>query len=217
VSLLPQEVVAELREKMGGGFDALDEVGRIALVTARTEGGVTHPRLCELTGAHSRDVTLRLHSLVRKELLVSTGGPRTKTYSLDGAPALATVQLALGIPSGSEETSDESSPGSEETSDESSPGSEETSDESSPGSEEKSAGEARGWAPRHKQLEEVLTFCVGQWRTLSEIARAVGRTENTVRTTYLPPLLADGRLERRHPESPRHPHQAYRAVTEGPA
>jgi hypothetical protein len=47
---------------------------------------------------------------------------------------------------------------------------------------------------------------------LPEIAQAVGRTENTVRTKYLRPLLNQDALERRHPENPRHPHQAYRTV-----
>lgn len=203
VRLFPPDAVAELRKTVGGGFDALDEVGRIALVTAAVESGVTHARLCELTGAHSRDVTLRLQELVRKGLLISKGSPRAKTYTLAvDTKDSATGQLHFG------------QPGSEETSDESSPGSEETFDESSPGSEEKAAGEPRGWAPRQQQLEGVLTFCAGQWRTLSEIAKAVGRTENTVRTTYLPPLLARGLLERRHPASPRHPHQAYRTTGE---
>src|SRR5581483_11567107 len=73
VSLFPREVVDELRARLGGAFDALDEIGRIALVTAHVEGGVTHARLCELTGAHSRDVTLKLQELVRKGALVSSG------------------------------------------------------------------------------------------------------------------------------------------------
>jgi predicted HTH transcriptional regulator len=192
VSLFPGEVVDQLRGKLGSGFDALDDVGRIALVTAHTEGGVTHARLCELTGAHSRDVTLKLQDLGRRGLLISRGGIRTKTYT-----------LAFETGAGSEETY----PGSEESIEETSPGSEGTS----PSTVESLRG-PRGWAPMEQQLESVLTFCTGQWRTLSEIAKAVGRTENTVRTTYLAPLFARGRLERRRPESPRHPHQAYRTV-----
>jgi ATP-dependent DNA helicase RecG len=65
---------------------------------------------------------------------------------------------------------------------------------------------------REKQLEAVLTFCLEDWRTLPEIAVAVGRTESTVRTMYLRPLLQQDALERRYPESPRHPHQAYRTA-----
>ena len=70
----------------------------------------------------------------------------------------------------------------------------------------------RGWVTRETQRKAVLAFCVDYWRTLPEIALALGRTESTVRTKYLRPLLAKDALERRYPESPRHPHQAYRAV-----
>jgi ATP-dependent DNA helicase RecG len=194
VSMLPQESVDELRAHLGETFDALDEAGRIALVAAHAEGGFTHLRLCELTGVHSRDVTLKLQELVRKGLIASTGSPRAKVYTLAfeaGGPALKQLPLGLG---GSEETS----PDSEETFEETSSGSEETA--------------TRGWASREQQFESVLAFCVGHWRTLPEIAVAVGRTESTVRTMYLRPLIARGSLERRHPDSPRHPHQAYRAA-----
>jgi hypothetical protein len=87
-------------------------------------------------------------------------------------------------------------------------------EESSFSSEQSSINDAetRAWAAMDKQLEAVLSFCVGHWRTLPEIALAVGRTESTVRTKYLRPLLQQDALERRHPESPRHPHQAYRTV-----
>lgn len=205
VSLFPPEAVDELRETLGSTFDTLDEVGRIALITAYAENGVTHARLCELTGAHSRDVTLKLQELGRKKLLNSTGGLRTKTYSL-AFEAKRGVSGELYLrPSGSEEFS----AGFEETyasSEESPMGSE----ESPVGSEGTPAAQRRGYAPLQQQLEDVLTFCTGEWRTLTEIAKTLGRTENTVRTTYLPPLLARGLIERRHPESPRHPHQAYR-------
>ncbi len=94
-------------------------------------------------------------------------------------------------------------------SEETSPSSEETSEETLPGSEETS-GETHGWAPRQQQLDGVLTFCAGE-----PFPRSPPRWAGPiapVRTMYLRPLLARGLLERRHPESPRHPHQAYRAA-----
>jgi ATP-dependent DNA helicase RecG len=122
--------------------------------------------------------------LVRKGFLVPSGNTRATTY-----------RLPLG--------SEQSSASSEETSEESSL----SSEESSPNS-----AETRGWAAKETQLEAVLAFCVDHWRTLPEIALAVGRTESTVRTMYLRPLLNQDALERRYPESPRHPHQAYRTA-----
>lgn len=201
VSLLPRESVDALQARFGSRFEALDEIGRLALVTAHAEGGFHHARLCALTSAHSRDVTLKLQELVGKGLLASTGSTRARTYALPGSqqphPAV-----------GSDESSDESRSGSDESSDESRLGTDESSDES--------GGGARGWAPREQQLEALLAFCVGTWRTLPEIAAALGRAENTVRMMYLRPLLAQGSLERRHPDSPRHPMQAYRTARKTP-
>jgi predicted HTH transcriptional regulator len=182
VSLLPQESVDALQARFGARFEALDELGRLALVTAHAEGGFDHARLCALTSAHSRDVTLKLQDLVGKGLLVSTGSARARAYALPGGPTA------------------HPSPGSEE----SRSGSEESSEET--------GSEPRGWAPREQQLEALLAFCSGGWRTLPEIAAALGRTDSTVRTMYLRPLLAQGTLERLHPESPRHPMQAYRTA-----
>ncbi|HEX2688436.1 MAG TPA: RNA-binding domain-containing protein [Kofleriaceae bacterium] len=194
VSLLPQESVDAVRAWLGASFDTLDELGRLVLVTAHAERGFNHARLRDLTSAHPRDITLKLQDLVRKGFLVPSGNTRATTYRLaagsEGSSA-STEQVLL--------SSEESSSGSEQSSEQSSPGSEQSSD-------------PRGWAAKDRQLEAVLAFCADHWRTLPEIALTLGRTENTVRTHYLRPLLAQGALEHRHPENPRHPHQAYRTV-----
>ncbi len=203
-SLLPQESIDALRARFGERFDALDEVGRLALATAHAEGAVDHARLCSLTGTHSRDVTLRLQELVTRGMLVSTGTPRAKIYALPGSsttPGTASVLRRKGA--GSEESSEERGADSEESSEERAAGSEESA-----GVE--AASPTRGWAPREDQLASLLTLCADGWRTLPELAKALGRTDSTVRTMYLRPLLAQGALERRYPESPRHPKQAYR-------
>jgi ATP-dependent DNA helicase RecG len=214
VSLLPQDAIDALRARFRSDFDTLDELGRLALITARAEGEFNHARLCALTSAHSRDVTLKLQELVTKGLLVSAGSPRSRRYALPAEPGVAGMNADTeGGRLSSEESSEESSARSEE----SGPSSEESSEESSGGSEESvfgpgaSGSEARGWVPRDQQFRSLLTFCSDTWRTLPEIAAALGRTESTVRTMYVRPLLARGALERRHPESPRHPKQAYRA------
>lgn len=181
-----------LQHQFGQRFQALGELGRLALVTAHAEGGVDHARLCTLTSAHSRDVTLKLQELVSKGFLVSSGSPRARTYNLPGAAP-------------------NPQPGSEESSEETGASSEESVSSSEESSEETGNGR-RGWASREQQLQAVLDFCAEAWRALPEIAAALGRTDSTVRTMYLRPLLARGTLERLHPESPRHPKQAYRTT-----
>ncbi len=82
VSLLPKESLDAVRAELGGAFDTQDELGRVALVTAHAEHGVTHARVAGLTRAHSRDVTIKLQELVRKGLLVASGSVRTRHYAL---------------------------------------------------------------------------------------------------------------------------------------
>ena len=219
LSLLPEASIVALRQLLGPQFDAQNELGRLALVTAHVEGAITHARLATLTDAHTRDVTLKLQELLRKKLLASSGPSRSKTYTL-----LVPAQVRLpGIEESSGQTigqsSEQSGASSEQTSEQSRASSEQSSEESSPGSEETSeetSEEKRGWKPMQEQLGAVLQFCTGAWRTLPEIAETIGRRENTVRTKYLPPLIESGDLERRHPDSPRHPFQAYRTAKKEP-
>jgi ATP-dependent DNA helicase RecG len=215
VSLLPQESVDAVRAWLGAAFDALDELGRLALVTAHAERGFNHARLRDLTSAHPRDITRKLQELVRKGFLVTLGNTRAATYRLAAGSERSSggsAQFPDG-PESSEQSSlssEQSLPGSEQSSEQSPSGSEQSSERRLPGSEQSS--DPRGWAAKDKQLEAVLAFCADDWRTLPDIAVALGRTESTVRTKYLRPLLQQDALERRHPESPRHPHQAYRTA-----
>lgn len=79
-------------------------------------------------------------------------------------------------------------------------------------SSERAPEGTRGWKSASAQLDAVLAFCATDWRTLAEIAEAVERSQATVRTKYLKPLLEHGMLVRKFPKNPRHPHQAYRAA-----
>ncbi len=105
---------------------------------------------------------------------------------------------------------------SDEDSDESLPSSDETSVDSDESSDETiEQGLRRSWAPIEEHLNTLLDFCQGEWRTLSEIASALNRKENTVRTVYMPQLLKQGKLIRRH-TNPHHPMQAYRTQANQP-
>jgi len=74
----------------------------------------------------------------------------------------------------------------------------------------------RGYGSQAHQLQTIVALCQSDWRTLPELASALGRHESTVRTHYLKPLLDAGTLIRRHPDTPQHPHQAYRAAGSTP-
>ena len=83
-SLLPEDVVSYLKESLGKTFDSLDPLQRIALVTAKAEGCVTHRRLIELSKEHPIQITRILHGLVDEGILKSEGAGKGTFYYLDG-------------------------------------------------------------------------------------------------------------------------------------
>ena len=59
----------------------------------------------------------------------------------------------------------------------------------------------------------ILDLCTLGWWTPRELAEALGRKSPAhLSEHYLWPLVKRGMLERRHPDNPAHPQQAYRAA-----
>ena len=84
VSLLPEDVVEALEREYGRAFAQASEIQKLALVTAAVEHSVNHARLHAMTGAHPRDVTVALASLVQRGLLESGGSHKRTFYFLPG-------------------------------------------------------------------------------------------------------------------------------------
>ncbi|MCA9547064.1 MAG: putative DNA binding domain-containing protein [Myxococcales bacterium] len=100
-SLLPPRIVDRLRSTLGEAFTGQDETGRLILVTAAAEGAIDHARICELSSAHGRDITLKLQDLMRKGLLYASGRMRQKTYSLPETGHALQGRLPFGEGEGS--------------------------------------------------------------------------------------------------------------------
>ncbi|WP_261642532.1 RNA-binding domain-containing protein [Erwinia mallotivora] len=83
-SLIPDRIVGELLALFGERFNLLDDLEQIIIATAASEGWVNHERACQLTTRHSREVTLALQKLERKDFLVANGEQRQKTYTIQG-------------------------------------------------------------------------------------------------------------------------------------
>lgn len=192
ISLLPSEVVEELERRLGQTFIHLDEIERVAIATAHMEGEVSHQRLKELSSAHSRDLTVRLQGLVRRGLLMPEGTGRHMAYRL----ALAET------PSSHAGTSHVKSPISHDGL------------SSSHVPEWLAAFRQRGRVKPEEVEAAILAYCEGEYRTVKEIAHALGRARGTLHNTYLPRLVEMGRLEMRFPDQPRHSRQAYRTRIE---
>ena len=81
-SLVPEEAIAELDEHFGERFDSLSETERLALITACSEGVVSHARLREICTDHPADLSKLLANLVHKDFLASNGNGRGMVYFL---------------------------------------------------------------------------------------------------------------------------------------
>lgn len=65
--------------------------------------------------------------------------------------------------------------------------------------------------PRQHVVDEViLALCDGRYLTVHQLAELLGRHSEGLRDRYLTRLVAEQRLELRHPTKPRSTHQAYR-------
>lgn len=220
-SLLDPAAEAELDRRFQEGYRQLAGDERLALVTTLQEGAVSHERLMEICGLHSRDLTLLLQRLKSRGYLEPHGEGRRRTYTLVGEPgewASSHARSSVGRTPSSTRSSAESPPRSTRSSAESPPRSTQGSTESLPDSagSPPSSAETRlqdiadtRWAPSTQVWAGIQQFCTGRWRTLQEIVEILHRSPKTVRQEYLRPMVRAGVLERRYPQV-NHPSQAYR-------
>ena len=72
---------------------------------------------------------------------------------------------------------------------------------------------ALGVRPRKEPLRQVIAqLCAGHWRTPAWLADQLKMEPGNLSERHLAPMLRDGTLERRYPETPTHPEQAYRTA-----
>jgi len=84
LSLLPEEVVRELREVLGDVFDRMPHLEQLILAAAATEQTVTHRRMAEISTEHAHDLTLAFQRLVKSGILESSGHGKGTVYHLPG-------------------------------------------------------------------------------------------------------------------------------------
>lgn len=202
VSLIPDEVSTELRACFGERFSRLDETSVQAVVTARVEGTVTNGRMQEITGAHPKDITSVLQTLVRDGFLEQQNQRRWASYRLAGE-------------------SPQSSPQSEEDSPHTAVDSPRIDDDSpqSPSMvpvhlrallPQADPARTRKRLPAHAMRAVIESLCRDRWLSASEIATLVTRDAEKLQSRFLTAMVREGRLELRYPDVPNRPDQAYR-------
>ena len=202
-SLFPESIVDELEGRFGSRFANTTTDERLALVTAAAEGVVTHARLRELCDSHSRDLTLALAKLATEGLLDKEGRGKALQYFLgEKKEDLLPFARPVGGPG-----SVQSAASSVQI-----PGSSVQSAASSVQSPEMDS-KKRGWSRREELRSRILETCATKYLSVAELAALLGRSEATIRINYVSPMVKDGLLEERYPETPTHPKQAYRTAT----
>lgn len=196
-NLLPAEVLEALEQRFGPELDGLPADARMALALAQEHGSVTHERLREVCCAHSRDLTLMLQTLLRRGFIEREGRGRGSSYRLTDRPAAGGTAGQMPLPTTGPDTSRGASSATSSA----------TSSVTSSATTSVTSS-----AEKPATAMAILAACRGRYRTVREIGAAIRRNPVTVRR-YLAGLIAAGLLERRYPDRPRDPRQAYRAAT----
>lgn len=209
VSLIPPEVEVDLRERFGERFATLDATAVQAVVTATVEGAVTNGRMQEITGAHPKDITVVLLSLVREGFLEQLNQRRWASYRLAGDSPQSSPQAGADSPQPNGD----------------SPQSQEDSPQSAGDSPRIGAGADR-WAPalwvaaepaRRKsklpaaQMRALIErLCAAGWLTSRQLGELLARDADNLQSRFLTAMVREGRLQLRYPDVPNRPDQAYR-------
>ncbi len=235
VSLLPEPILAELREHFGESFEKLSVNERMALVTARIEGYVSNIRLRQIFSLHPHDITLLLRELVGKHLFESDGKGRGMTYRIAGIRPVdrgSSIQANEESPTHKDPGSTHKDPGSTHKD----PGSthkDPGSTHKDPGSTHKDPGSTHGEvasdpcgnpaltgivqkvqsksrANRNDVRSAILELCKEGFQTPQQLSKLLNRSQEGLRERYIKPLINEMLLERRYPSQPNHEQQAYR-------
>jgi len=201
VSLIPEAVERELRALVGDAYAGLTELDRIILMLAHRFGEVRNSDVQLYRREHPREIGDRLKYLVDHHWIYPTGRGRGTRYTLSsGQPAdLFAGQMT--------------------------------------GSSQHYAADSQQYAADSQQYEElllvaapvrskgrvnkelvrrtILQLCAGRYLTLRELAELLAREPTSIQNHYLTPMVKEGALVQRYPESPNHPQQGYQSANSG--
>lgn len=229
LSLVPESVLAELRDSLGEQvFSRLTDKERLILVTAAIEKTVDHGRMMSILDIHPRDLSQLFAGLVDKRLVLRNGAGRGTVYFLPNAH-LEDVFTELEMAEGEADANSEPFKSSSEPLDVSSGLLESSSGplgassgplgaSSGPWEELRILAEpvaTKGKAPKAKVEGVILALCSRRPLRLDELTRLLNRSAESLRKHYLQPLVRARRLKLLYPTKPNHPSQAYVAEEPG--
>ena len=204
VSLLPEESVARLQECFGAKFEALNDLERMAVITADVEGEVSNARMREICSEHPSDITSMFQRLVGKKMLKQYGHKRGTSYKLD----LPTPTIDDGNSTHNGADSTHNGADSAHSSKTLHIDTSETGfSEAIRAIAKPSTDSQRLAKPKMKAL--IVEVCKHQFFTGSELGNLLNRQPTSLQQSYLREMVGDGDLVLRFPGEPNHPKQAY--------
>ncbi len=231
ISILPPDVLEELRKRFGEAFEGLGPEEVQVLVAALDEQQITNQRLQEMLPRHRVDITHMLKELVQGRFLSSEGVGRGTRYRLLESnellpPASALMHSVEGrtpsVGGAAPSVSGLTPPVSELTF----PVTEPTPPVAGPTPHANELSEARvvgqsdildAYFARERAnpaltRNAILVVCKEQFLTAQQVASILRRSKKRLQHEFLGPMAATGALTMLFPETPNHKHQAYRAT-----
>jgi len=209
VSMLPEDSVARLEEQFGRRFTSLSPLEVQALVTAELEDGVSNSRMQEISSEHPADLTRMLQGLVGKGCLRQLGQKRGAVYRLPehahrGGTTLAHEQCdSLHKPADSLHKDVDSLHSGRGISQE----------EFAHLDAIAAPGRSRRRLPPQEMRKLVCTLCRGRYLSAAALGELLGRSPTGLQYRILRPMVTEGLLVLRYPESLNRPDQAYTTRT----
>lgn len=216
-SLMSEETLSELDDRIGPDFRALPDAARLALATALLEGEVTNDRLKTATGLHRTDLTVLLRDLTRRGFLIPAGRGRGTHYHLVGS-TLDFEQQGQLFDVKSLNTASQHNGTSSQHNGPSSQHSEEQDEKGAISTEEWKGLMSKALVLRTQERASsgnqvralILDLTQDHFLTLRQLAELTDRAEGTLQNHYLRGMIRAGELDLKYP-NPTHPQQAYRA------
>lgn len=200
LSLIPEEVLTNLRHKLGEHiFTQLSDNERLILVTAQIEDRVDHSRMMSILDIHPHDLTYLFSLLVEKNLIFQEGTGRGTVYFLVDTP-----ENTINNNENSTSTQLSSTP-----LDKSSTPLDKSSTPLDYLRPVAAAVYNKKKVAKSDMESVIMALCTKQALRLEELGILLNRSARSLRQRYLQPMLKANKISLLYPTKPNHPQQAY--------
>ena len=215
-SIIPEETLFDLRFRFGNEIDTLGKDELTILATCHIEGEVTNSRLQYMIDQHRTEITKILQELCKRGYLLSESKGRWTTYHLNSNFLNANMDTSENnVDTSSTELINRQDEENLDINMDTSHANMDTSRvnmDTSDKNQTQKVDEGVKSRMKKEDLEAIiLEVCNVEYKTLEDIATAIGKTSKYLKNSIMPELIKSGKLERLYPKI-NHPHQAYKTI-----